>query len=79
MLITNLHAYQIPVNSELLDEMEALYALPDHAVFKLVPPAFHECVSQLYIMIGQPEVDVDSFGAFISIIRDRFMRDMMNS
>ena len=52
--------YQIPVNSELLDEMETLYAPPDHVVFELVPPAFHEHISQLYLSIGQPEVNVDT-------------------
>ena len=41
--------------------MEALYAPPDHPVFKLVPPLFHEQVSQLYIAIGQPEVTINSF------------------
>lgn len=41
--------------------MEALYAPPEHTVFELVPPAFHEHISQLYIEIGQPEVNVDTF------------------
>ena len=61
IFITVLHAYQIPVNSDLLDEMEALYAPPDHSVFELVPPPFHEHISQLYIAIGQPEVNTETF------------------
>jgi hypothetical protein len=70
MLITNLCAYQIPVNSELLDEMEALYTPPDHAVFELVPPAFHKHVSQLYIAINQPEVNVDTFwNVYLNLLR----------
>ena len=70
ILITNSHAYQIPVNSKLLDEMEALYTPPDHAVFDLVPPAFHKHMSQLYITMGQPEVNVDTFwNVYLSLLR----------
>jgi hypothetical protein len=46
---------------ELLDKMEALYAPPDHLVFKLVPLASHEHISNIYSAIGQPEVTVDTF------------------
>lgn len=41
--------------------MEALYAPPDHPVFELVPPAFHEHVSNLYAAIGRPEVTIETF------------------
>ena len=41
--------------------MEALYAPPNHPVFELVPPAFHEHISNLYAAIGQPEVTVETF------------------
>ena len=41
--------------------MEASYAPPDHPVFELVPPAFHEHVSYAYSEIGQPKVNVDTF------------------
>jgi hypothetical protein len=41
--------------------MEALYAPPDHPVFELVPPGFHEHVSNAYSEIGQPKVNVDTF------------------
>ena len=41
--------------------MEASYAPPDHPVFKLVPPAFHEHVSNAYSEIGQSKVNVDTF------------------
>lgn len=71
--------FKIPVNPELLNEMEALYVPPDHAVFELVLPAFHEHVSQLYVVIGQPEVMLTPFGTFISIFSDGFMRDMRGS
>lgn len=52
---------QIPVPPVLLDEMEQLYAPPDHPVFTLVPPTFHECVTELYLSIGEPEVTVRTF------------------
>ena len=41
--------------------MEALYAPRNHPVFELVPPLFHERVSELYMAIGQPEVTINSF------------------
>jgi len=41
--------------------MEALYAPPNHPVFELVPPLFHERVSQLYMATGEPEVTITTF------------------
>ena len=41
--------------------MEALYAPPDDPVFQLVPPSFHDYVTNLYSKIGQPAVTVDTF------------------
>ena len=41
--------------------MEELYASPDDAVFTLVPPTFHERVTELYLSIGEPEVTVGTF------------------
>ena len=41
--------------------MEQLYALPDHAVFTLVPPTFHEHATELYLSMGDPEVTVGTF------------------
>ena len=45
----------------LLDEVEALYAPLDHAVFQLVPHTFHECADNLYTAIGQPEIMTKTF------------------
>ena len=53
--------FKIPVPPELFDEMEARFAPSDHPVFELVPQAFHEHVSNLYTIIGQPEVTVETF------------------
>ena len=49
------------VPSELLNEMEALYAPPDHPVFELVPAAFHDHVSEAYSAIGEPNVNMETF------------------
>ena len=47
--------------------MEQLYAPPDHMVFTLVPPTFHEHAMELYLSIGEPEVTV---GTFWDVYRD---------
>ena len=44
-----------------LDEVEALYASPDHPVFELVPQTFHERADLLYLAIGQLEITRDTF------------------
>lgn len=49
------------VPPELLDEMEALYAPPDHLVFELVPAAFHDHISEAYSAIGEPNINMDTF------------------
>jgi hypothetical protein len=49
------------VPSELFDEMEALYAPPDHPVFELVPAAFHDHVSEAYSAIGEPKINMETF------------------
>jgi hypothetical protein len=55
---------------DLLDEMEALHAPPDHPVFALVPPAFHDHLSNTYSEIGQPNVNVDTFWeVYLSLLR----------
>jgi len=41
--------------------MGQLYAPPNHPVFTLVPPTFHERVAELYRSIGEPEVTVGTF------------------
>ncbi|KZP15177.1 hypothetical protein FIBSPDRAFT_912633 [Athelia psychrophila] len=53
--------FKVVVPKELFDEVEQLYAPPDHLVFQLVPPEFHARASELYAMIGQPVVGRESF------------------
>jgi len=63
--------FKIVVPSNLLDEMEELYAPPCHPVFDLVPPAFHDHVSNAYSEIGKPNVDVDTFWEVYLSLRRR--------
>ena len=44
-----------------IDDAEALYAPPDHPVFKLVPPAFDKKANLLYSTLGHPPVSFDTF------------------
>ena len=57
--------------------MEAIYAPPDHAVFTLVPPAFHECATEFYLSIGEPEVTVRTFWDIYRNLLER-LREPMN-
>ena len=58
--------------------MEELYAPPDHAVFTLVPPTFHERVSELYLSIGEPEVTVGTFWEIYCNLLGRLREPMDN-
>ena len=49
------------VPSEIFDEMEELYAPPDHPVFELVPAAFHNHASDAYSAIGEPNINIETF------------------
>lgn len=62
-----LYLYQIPVDDDLFDEMEAKYAPSEHAVFELVPKAFEDRAELFYSNIGQPAV---SFATFWDIYKD---------
>jgi hypothetical protein len=59
--LTCCYLHQIPVAPELLNEAEALYALQDHPVFELVPCAFHEHATKLFVAIGQPKITIHNF------------------
>jgi hypothetical protein len=51
--------------------MEVTYVPPDHPVFNLVPPVFHERADQAYTTIGQPDITVETFW---SVYRDVLQR-----
>jgi hypothetical protein len=63
---------QIVVPSELFDEVEAKYAPPDHPVFELVPPPFHDRAVGLYAKMGQPSVSSDTFWDIYCELLQRF-------
>ncbi|KAJ7190600.1 hypothetical protein GGX14DRAFT_382024, partial [Mycena pura] len=56
----NLDNYMVSVPPELFDEMEAIWAPPDHAVFNLTPPEFTELITEFYKQLGQPIVGAQS-------------------
>lgn len=58
--------------------MEELYAPPDHVVFTLVPPTFHERVSEVYLSIGEPEVTVGTFWEIYCNLLGRLREPMDN-
>jgi hypothetical protein len=52
---------QVIVPAELFDEIEHIYAPPDHPVFQLVPPPLGDWLNILYEELGQPVVTSDTF------------------
>jgi hypothetical protein len=52
---------QVPVPAMLIDEVEQLYAPPDHPVFQLVPQIFEQRIIHHYNSINRPVVNIDSF------------------
>ena len=63
---------QIPVPPELLDEVEAQYAPPNHPVFQLAPQAFDQRAHDLYADIGEPVVSSDTFWDIYRQLLQRF-------
>jgi hypothetical protein len=57
---------------ELFDEMEAIYAPPNHPIFELVPPIFHQRVDRFYDEAGCPVITSDSFWDIYRGLRQRF-------
>ncbi|KAJ7763607.1 hypothetical protein DFH07DRAFT_867353 [Mycena maculata] len=51
----------IPVSSQILDEMEARFAPPDHEVFQLVPPEFDHWANIYYDAMERPVVQHETF------------------
>lgn len=46
---------------ELIDRLEAEFSPPDHPVFQLTPPLFHERASTFYSSIGSPVITFRTF------------------
>ncbi|KAJ7300659.1 hypothetical protein DFH08DRAFT_919235 [Mycena albidolilacea] len=53
--------FKIPVDADLLDQMEAQFAPPDHEVFQLTPPEFDHWANVYYDEMSRPLVTHDSF------------------
>jgi len=53
--------FKVIISAELIDRLEAEYAPPDHEVFQLTPPAFHERAVHFYEALGQPLVSYNTF------------------
>ncbi|KAJ7769107.1 hypothetical protein DFH07DRAFT_866763 [Mycena maculata] len=53
--------FKIPVSSQILDEMEARFAPPDHEVFQLVPPEFDHWANIYYDSMERPVVQHKTF------------------
>ncbi|KAJ7694463.1 hypothetical protein B0H14DRAFT_3120320 [Mycena olivaceomarginata] len=64
-------AKQVHVDNNLLDEMEALWALPDNPVFELMSRSFNARVQQLYTDIGCPTIEYASIWNVFEELKDR--------
>jgi hypothetical protein len=63
---------KIPVDADLLDQMEAQFAPPDHEVFQLTPPEFHHWANVYYDEMNRPLVTHDSFWDVYRGLLDHF-------
>jgi hypothetical protein len=71
-MVVRLTPLKLPVQSELFDEVEAIYAPPDHPVFDLVPPSFDQRAQYLYASLGKPQVSSDSFWNMYQMLLAQF-------
>lgn len=60
--------------------------MPDHAVFELVPPTFHEHADNFYAAIGRPEIMTKTFwDIYLNLLkwlhdgRDKELTDILSS
>ncbi|KAJ7205542.1 hypothetical protein GGX14DRAFT_568877 [Mycena pura] len=72
----NLDNYMVSVPPELFDEMEAIWAPPDHAVFNLTPPKFTELVTEFYKQLGQPIVGAKSLWIVYAQLLQKFEQEI---
>lgn len=59
----------------MLDELEQIYAPPDHPVFQLVPTTFRKIATKLYGEIGSPIVDFKSFWPVYEQLLQKFIEN----
>ncbi|KAG2121119.1 hypothetical protein DEU56DRAFT_873841 [Suillus clintonianus] len=65
--------FKVAVPSALFDEVEAIYAPPNHPVFDLVPPLFEQRAQYLYTSLGKPQVSSDSFWNVYQMLLAQFL------
>ncbi|KAG1834010.1 hypothetical protein DFJ58DRAFT_719387 [Suillus subalutaceus] len=65
--------FKVPVPSALFDEVEAIYAPPDHPVSDLMPPSFEQRAQYLYTSLGKPQVSSDSFWNVYQMLLAQFL------
>ncbi|KAJ7826088.1 hypothetical protein B0H14DRAFT_3144997 [Mycena olivaceomarginata] len=64
--------FKIPVDADLLDQMEAQFAPPDHEAIQLTPPEFGHWANVYYDEMNRPLVTHDSFWDVYRGLLDRF-------
>jgi hypothetical protein len=60
------------VSPSLLDDIEEIYAPPDHPVFKLVPDAFQAHAERYYEQMGDPVITSDTFWQIYQELLQKF-------
>ncbi|KAF8073679.1 hypothetical protein FPV67DRAFT_1410551 [Lyophyllum atratum] len=65
--------FKIPVPMDLVDEVEKIYAPPDHPVFQLTPPEFDFHANQFYSALGRPPVTFDTFWDVYDALKAQFI------
>ncbi|THU98732.1 hypothetical protein K435DRAFT_795477 [Dendrothele bispora CBS 962.96] len=69
----NVLDFKIPVPPELFDELEAIFAPPDHEVFQLVPPAFEHWANIFYESMDRPRISEDNFWPIFVQLKQSFI------
>ncbi|KAG2366681.1 hypothetical protein BDR07DRAFT_1479907 [Suillus spraguei] len=64
--------FKVPIPGDLIDEVEGIYAPPDHPVFELIPPIFGRHAQDLYASLGKPHVSSESFWNVYQLMRQQF-------
>ncbi|KAG1893171.1 uncharacterized protein F5891DRAFT_1195670 [Suillus fuscotomentosus] len=63
---------QVPIPGDLLDEVEGIYAPPNHPVFELVPPMFKRQAQNFYAALGKPPVSSELFWDVYQLMQQQF-------
>ncbi|KAJ6486345.1 hypothetical protein DFH09DRAFT_948853 [Mycena vulgaris] len=72
------HDYKVHLSLSLFGEMEENWAPPTDQVFELVPPAFHELASTLYLGLNSPPVTLTTFWEVYIELKAAFLMHAIN-